>query len=108
MTSIEEATIRFAADIKETEVYQEYRQQLDAIKKEAALYEKVNELRLKNFKLQSSEQCDGLLEQMERLEEEYADIMDDPLVGDFLRAELAFCRLMQDINKYITLELEFG
>ena len=108
MTAIEEATIHFAANIKETDVYQEYYLRLSAIKAEPELYEKVNEFRLKNFKLQSSEQCDGLLEKMENLEKEYEDIIDNPLVGDFLRAEIAFCRLMQDINKYITLELEFG
>jgi len=108
MTAIEEATIRFAADIKETDVYQEYYRRLSAIKAEPKLYEKVNEFRMKNFKLQSCEQSDGLLEKVEHLEQEYEDIIDNPLVDDFLRAEIAFCRMMQDINKYITLELEFG
>ncbi|MDR2546027.1 MAG: YlbF family regulator [Lachnospiraceae bacterium] len=107
MFPIEEATIKFAADIRETLEYEEYWRCLNAIKQEPKLYEKVNEYRVKNFHLQTMEPTDILLEKMESLQHEYEEITENPLVDDFLRAELSFCRLMQDINKCITMELEF-
>jgi cell fate (sporulation/competence/biofilm development) regulator YlbF (YheA/YmcA/DUF963 family) len=105
--TIEESTREFAAEIQKTEVYQDYRKQLDALKKDPDLYGKVNEYRMRNFELQTIEPVDGLLEKMDRLEQEYESVIDNPLVSDFLRAELAFCRLMQNINKCITTVLKF-
>ena len=107
ISPIEEATIRYSADIRDTVAYQEYRRLLDMIKLEPQLFAKVNEYRMKNFRLQTMEPIDGLLEKMECLEREYEAITDNQLANDFLRAELGFCRLMQDINKCISLELEF-
>jgi cell fate (sporulation/competence/biofilm development) regulator YlbF (YheA/YmcA/DUF963 family) len=106
--SIEEATRLFAEDIRATDVYQEYRQLLEALKKEPELYAKVNEYRMKTFELQMMQApSDKILEQIDRLEQEYESVVDTPVVSDFLRAELAFCRLMQSINEFITNELNF-
>jgi cell fate (sporulation/competence/biofilm development) regulator YlbF (YheA/YmcA/DUF963 family) len=106
--TIEEATKLFADDIRATDVYQEYRQYLDALKQEPELYAKVNEYRMKTFELQTGATApDRILEQIDRLEQEYESVIDSPVVSDFLRAELAFCRLMQSINEFITHELNF-
>jgi cell fate (sporulation/competence/biofilm development) regulator YlbF (YheA/YmcA/DUF963 family) len=104
---IEKAAFAFAADIKETDVYKEYRQSLDIIKQDVMLYKKVNEYRLKNFELQTMEQTDDLLDKVDRLEQEYEAITDHPAASDFLRAELSFCRMMQDINNCISTVLDF-
>ena len=104
---IEKATIEFANGIKETEIYKEYRKNLDIIKQDAALYEKVNEYRVRNFELQTIEPTDGLLDKIDRLEQEFEAIIDKPVVSDFLRAELSFCRMMQDVNNYISTVLDF-
>jgi cell fate (sporulation/competence/biofilm development) regulator YlbF (YheA/YmcA/DUF963 family) len=104
---IEDATMQFAIEIQKSDVYQEYRTQLEALKNEPELYERVNQYRMKNFELQTAEPCDGLLDKMDRLEQEYEAMIENPLACDFLRAELAFCRLMQNINKCITSTLEF-
>jgi cell fate (sporulation/competence/biofilm development) regulator YlbF (YheA/YmcA/DUF963 family) len=106
--TIEEATKLFAEDIRATDVYQEYRQSLEALKREPSLYDKVNEYRMKTFELQTGATSpDHILEQIDRLEQEYENVIDTPVVSDFLRAELAFCRLMQSINDFITGELHF-
>ena len=104
---IEEATKKFAADVQSTNTYQEYRRCLHIIKQDSELYERVNEYRLKNFELQTVEPVDGLLDKIDRLEQEYEEITGKPEVSDFLRAELAFCRMMQQINNCISDALEF-
>lgn len=104
---IEEATKKFAAYIQETDTYKEYRYQRERIKKQPALYDKVNEFRQRNFDLQNESDSEDLFDRMEEFEREYAKFRENPMVEDFLRAELAFCRMMQDINVLLTAEIDF-
>ena len=71
------------------------------------MYDKVNEYRRKNFELQNTADSDALFDRMEAFEKEYEKFRENPLVDDFLRAELAFCRMMQDINIRITEAMHF-
>ena len=43
----------------------------------------------------------------EQFEKEYADFRENTLVSEFLAAELAFCRMMQDINLQVTEAVHF-
>ena len=104
---IEEATKKFAAYIQETDTYKEYWYQREKIKKQPELYDKVNEYRQKNFDLQNESDSEDLFDRMEAFEQEYAKFRQNPMVEDFLRAELAFCRMMQDINVLLTSEIDF-
>ena len=104
---IEEATKKFAAYIQESDTYKDYFYQRERIKKQPALYEKVNEYRQKNFDLQNESDSEDLFDRMEAFEREYAKFRENPLVEDFLRAELAFCRMMQNINVWLTAEIDF-
>ena len=104
---IEEATKKFAAYIQESDTYKEYFYQRERIKKQPALYEKVNAYRQKNFELQNESDSEDLFDRMEAFEREYAKFRENPMVEDFLRAELAFCRMMQSINVWLTAEIDF-
>lgn len=104
---IEEAAKKFAAYIQESDTYKEYRHQREKLKKQPDLYEKVNEYRQRNFDLQNETDSEDMFDRMEAFEREYAKFRENPLVEDFLRAELAFCRLMQDINVLLTAEIDF-
>ena len=104
---IEEATKKFAAYIQESDTYKEYLYQREKIKKQPELYDKVNEFRQKNFDLQNESDSEDLFDRMEEFEQEYAKFRQNPMVEDFLRAELAFCRMMQDINVLLTAEIDF-
>ena len=44
---------------------------------------------------------------MDAFEQEFERFREDPVVDEFLRAELAFCRMMQEINLYITEAVNF-
>lgn len=104
---IEEATKKFAAYIQQSDTYKEYWQQREKLKKQPELYDKVNEFRQRNFDIQNESDSEDLFDKMEAFEREYAKFRENPMVEDFLRAELAFCRMMQDINVLLTAEIDF-
>jgi cell fate (sporulation/competence/biofilm development) regulator YlbF (YheA/YmcA/DUF963 family) len=51
---------------------------------------------MKNDELQQSP--DYAFDKMEQLQRQYQSFRVNPLVSEFLAAELAFCRLVQDIE----------
>ena len=104
---IEEATKKFAAYIQESDTYKEYYYQRERLKKQPGLYDKVNEFRQKNFEIQNESDSEDLFDKMEAFDREYAKFRENPMVDAFLRAELAFCRMMQDINTLLTAEIDF-
>ncbi len=104
---IHEQTKEFIGQIHETDVYKNYETQLERIKRYPDLYDQVNEYRRKNFEIQSVSQADELYDKMENFEREYRDFRENTIVSDFLDAELAFCRMMQEISSLIVDELNF-
>lgn len=105
--SIQDAVTTFVKAIKESEEYREYDMQLTKLKRQPELCERVNAFREKNFMMQNTEESEALMDAMEELEKEYQDLRENPMVGDFLDAETAFCRMMQDIDMRIIKELDF-
>lgn len=104
---IEIAAEKFVKAIKETDIYKGYCYQLEKIKKSPQLFESVNEYRHRNYEIQNTSQVNELFDKMDAFEKEYEKFRENPIVDDFLRAELAFCRLIQEINVMITEELDF-
>ena len=93
--------------IKNTREYKEYEFQKEKVKKVPELKKRIDEFRAKNYQLQNSAQSDNLMEDAERLQQENADLLNDPLVADFLQAEVEFCRMMQGVNTCITEGIDF-
>ena len=105
MNNIDNSVNQLISAVKESAVYNKYVQQLSEVKKDPELKKQIDEFRSRNFELQNSE--DIAIEKMEALEREYADFREIPLVSEFLAAELAFCRMMQEINLRITEAVQF-
>ena len=101
------AAMDFIRKIKECQEYRDYRVQLERLKNEPGLYDKVNEFRQKNYMIQNTEEGESFMERMEELEKEFEDVRAIPLVDDFLAAELCFCRMMQEIDEMIWDEIDF-
>lgn len=101
------ATYDFIEEIKKSDIFKEYTIQKKKLKKHPDLFIKVCEFREKNFALQSDAQPDELFDKTDAFEKEYEKFRENPLVDDFLRAELAFCRMMQEINGRIMSKLDF-
>lgn len=92
--------------IYDTSEYKEYQSLLGQVKQDPVLYARVNEFREKNFMLQQSDSED-LLDMMDALTNEYEDVINIELVNEFLEAEIAFCRMIQDFNHKLIDGLEF-
>lgn len=106
-SGITEAAKKFAAIIQETDTYKEYYNQRERVKKQPELYDKINEFRQRNFDLQQESDSEDLFDRMEAFDQEYAKFRENPLVDDFLRAELAFCRMMQEVEILLAAEIDF-
>lgn len=105
---VTKVTEDFVQEIMKTEIYKEYDFQKRKLKEQPELFEKVREFRQKNFAMQTADaQGDELLEKLETFEREVEKLRDDPVVDRFLSAELAFCRMMQEVNVLIMAGLDF-
>lgn len=102
-----EAARQFADTIMTSNTYKEYLYQRERIKKQPELYEKVNEFRQRNFDLQNEADSEDIFDRMEAFEREYEKFRENPFVDSFLQAELAFCRMMQEVYVLLAEEIDF-
>lgn len=105
MNTIDIALDRLAAAILHSSEYREYDEQRRRLNENPELKAQVDEYRKRNFQLQTS--ADNAFEKLEQFQREYSDFRENQQVSDFLAAELAFCRLMQEIGLRLTEVLHF-
>ena len=104
---VQEALGQLAQAIRDSEIYREYRRQSERVDYAGNMREKIDEYRIRNFELQNSAYTEDLLDKMEAFEREYEKFREDPLVEEFLDAELAFCRMMQEIDVKLAEAVDF-
>ena len=107
MMEVQEALEQLAQAVKESEVYREYRRQSERVDNAGDMREKIDEYRVRNFELKNSVQTEDLLDKLDDFEREYEKFREDPLVEEFLDAELAFCRMMQEIDVKLAEAMDF-
>lgn len=107
MSELDCAVNELIAAIKGTREYQVYEREKEKVKRFPDLKAQIDEFRVRNYKLQSMTNDDELFHKMEEFEREYEKFREDPLVSDFLAAELDFCRMMQKVNIEVTAALDF-
>lgn len=83
--------------IKDSDSYKEYCKLGTYITANQELKAKVDELRRRNFECRYSDEVTDALEQTLRLGEEFKEVRDARYVERFLAAEMAVCRMVQDI-----------
>lgn len=104
---VQEALGQLAQAIRDSEIYREYRRQSERVDNAGNMREKIDEYRIRNFELQNSAYTEDLLDKMEAFEREYEKFREEPLVEEFLDAELAFCRMMQEIDVKLAEAVDF-
>ncbi len=105
MNTVDSVTDNLIEAILQGETYQAYHRELEKVKQVPGLKEQLDEFRRRNFELQS--RADNDFEKLDCFEKEYQNFRDNPLVMDFLAAELDLCRLMQNVSLRITEALKF-
>lgn len=91
---MEQALQAYIDKLLETAEYREYVAQKERVLQVPGLKAQIDEFRTRNYQMQTSR--DMVFERSEAFEREYANFLENPLVDDFLSAELAFCRMMQN------------
>ena len=105
MNQVEEAAEALADALLNSDIYQEYKSKLDQVKQYPDLKRQIDEFRMRNYELQQSP--DYAFDKMEQFQREYQTFRDDPLVSDFLAAELAFCRMVRDVENRLVGRIDF-
>lgn len=101
---MERALELYIQEILSSEEYTRYARLRDRLKEDPDLKGRVDIFRMRNFELHRSNDAFDRLEGFER---EYEDLLEEPLVSEFLDAELAFCRMIQKNNDCIMRAIHF-
>lgn len=105
MNNIDNATDEFIVAILESDAYLNYANELAKVKRQPELKAQIDDFRRRNHQLQMSADLD--FNRLDQFEKEYEDLRSNPLVADFLAAEVDLCRMMQRIYMRITEGLNF-
>ena len=98
MLEIQKELDQFILTIKNTQVYKEYQLQKSKVKENPDLKRQLDQFRMRNYELQTKHCPDNLYDEMDCFQREYEQFREIPLVHDFLAAELALCRLVQEVS----------
>ena len=105
MSNVDNAVNQLIFALQESAVYKKYKEKLSEVNRYPDLKKQIDEFRTRNFELQNSADC--AFDMLEAFEKEYEGFRENTLVDEFLAAELAFCRMMQEINIQITEAMQF-
>lgn len=104
---VDEAVEELVDAITESEAYKKYKKTLREVKIWPELMERINEFRYENFRIQIFAEDNRLIDEIEAFDEKFKGFRSDDRVNDFLRSELAFNRLMQDVYAQIMEGIEY-
>ena len=107
MNQIDEALEGLVQTIREGEEYQKYQAVRAKVHEQPQLEEKIHAFRKKNYEVQNLTEEKKLYDQADKLEREGIEFRKDPLVNEYLDAELGICRLFQRINWEIVQKIDF-
>ena len=107
MKELELATALFRDALHETKVYQEYLDAKEALKQDKERWETLQQYRKKRYEIQQLAGGDELYERTESFVLEEQQYRMNPQVAAFLDAELALCRMMQEIFFSMVDSLDF-
>lgn len=99
-------TREFVQKIKKTDTYNRYIAVLKELENNPELQAQVDDYRMKNYEMQMSVPEDRIMEETEKFERQYEWLRANPLADRFLAAELAFCRMMQEVSAIIDEEIQ--
>lgn len=97
MLDVSKATEVFRKVLCETAAYREYDRAKKVMKENEALWEELCSFRKRRYEFQMLSSTDELFERTEALEKQEEALRQNKDAAAFLDAELALCRMMQDI-----------
>lgn len=99
MEKVKACTEALIKAILESEEYTRFSELRDQVKEQPELRRQINEFRLHVFEVQNSEEPLDMYAEQQRLCRDYEEFRKDPLVNEFLQAELRICRILQKVTE---------
>lgn len=93
--------------MQESEAFRRYQAARQEVHQYPEKERRLHEFRKKNYLLQNTKEPIDLFVEVEQLEQEYADVYRDPMLAEFLAAEVAVCRVIQQVNRELIECLDF-
>ena len=87
---------QFLNELQDSSAFRDYKYQKERIRKVPGMKDRINEFRKKRFEFQKYEGED-LFEKIDEFQKEYQTFKEEPIVREYLAAELEICRLVQQI-----------
>ncbi len=95
-----DAIIReFTERLKQTREYQQYGEKRDKVRECPGLMDEINVYRRRNYEMQTSEE--ELFDKVDEFAKEFESFRANPVVEEYLQAELAVCRMVRDVYTQI-------
>ena len=107
MIEVRKSLDALKAALQECDAFKRYQTARVEIRKYPEKERRLHELRKKNYILQNSKEQIDLFVEAERLEQEYADVYKDPMLSEYLEAEVAVCRIVQQVTHELIDCLDF-
>lgn len=102
--------MQLSAALRGSEAYKAFREVSRKVSEEPQLRQRLDEFRKKNYLLQNGSNAYDLFDDVQNLEREYEDMQKNPVIQEYLAAELQICRIIQrcadEILTSVDMEIE--
>lgn len=107
MASFYKLTDDYVEELKKTTEYIEYHKALNEAKENEELWRRIEEYRRRILDFQNFSNNDDMYDKADRVNQDFKDVFDNPVAKRFLDAEVAICRMVQEISLKIAEAIEF-
>ncbi len=107
ITAIMEETSALINTIKSTSIYKEFQSALEDLQRYPELKEMTDAFRRENYLVYQAIKGPVSFADVESLEEKRLELVEYPQIDRYLKAELALCRVLQDIQSSIVAAMDF-
>ena len=95
-------------EINESNIYQKHLLALSTLEENVEVKNQVNSLRARNFQFQNESPAETMFEETNILAEEFYELRKNPMVDEYLDAELALCRMLKRVNIKLSEAIEIN
>ncbi len=108
MSRVDELTQALTQAIIESDEYREYKELEADIMRQPDLKRAVDDFRRENFRLQYSDDVEDVITSTDELNNRYIDVRQQPAAERFLAAEMALCRMVQEVCMTVVGAIDFN
>ena len=104
--NVEIYTLALIRVIHDSDAYREYKAVRERVAQEPELKHQINQYRKECYQLQNSGDVESLFERTQKFDGQYEEFLKNPLAEEYLRCELAICRMLQQIASKVVESVE--